>query len=256
MSVDLRSSLANLDRTKARWSGFEQLTGWAILSLPFSSGEVLGLRVFPFSDFAPYRSVWHRNVAGEWTVHVDGPALEIACPRWWGPALCGASLANIRVDWRGPRELRVMVDEPVLDWVVSFSERRMETLMNAMSAPMPTWSWRPRALRAPREWMARWALDMGRIKLDGRAPAGMEAVFMPGRIYGINSSHATLSGNDLGEATTAATEPTVGTFPFPVRGVLAIGDFRARIRDEQEYEALTRRYGRSEPAARNRPAAA
>jgi hypothetical protein len=34
----------------------------------------------------------------------------------------------------------------------------------------------------------------------------------------------------------------VGDFPFPVRGALAIGDFRARIADEREHRALVDRY--------------
>jgi hypothetical protein len=82
--------------------------------------------------------------------------------------------------------------------------------------------------------MAHRALHLGRIRLDGLAPAGMPAVLMPDLVYGVEASRAGLRGVDLGEVTTAAVEPRVGGFPFPVRGVLAIGDFRARIADEQE----------------------
>lgn len=82
MPLDLRGRIASLTPTSGRWRGFEQLSGWAILSLPFAGGDILGARAFPFSDLAPYRSVWHRNPAGEWSVYVDGPALEIGCPRW------------------------------------------------------------------------------------------------------------------------------------------------------------------------------
>ncbi len=243
MALDLRSATRELRGSRSRWSGFEQLTGWAIMGITFSSGEVLGLRDFPYSDLAPYRSIWHRDPVGTWRVYVDGPSLEVGCPRWWGPALESARMAGIDVAWTGPNELRARMAEPALDWTVRLSERPMERIMNLASVPMPTWSWRPRALRAPREWLARWILGMGRISIDGTAPAGMDVVMMPERFYGITGSRASLAGHDLGEATIAATEPTVGAFRFPVRGVLAIGDFRARIRDEVEYRNLRARYG-------------
>lgn len=248
MPVDVRAATGAVRESRSRWRGFEQLTGWSILGITFSSGEILGLRVFPHSDFAPYRSIWHRDGTGAWTVYVDGPSLEIGCPRWWGPAFQSASLASIAVEWPGPDELRVTMDEPALEWTVSLLERPIERLMNLASAPMPVWSWRPRTLRAPREWAARWALGMGHVQLDGLAPAGMPVVLMPERIYGITASRAVWAGEDLGVAAAAATEPRVGDFAFPVRGVLAIGDFRAKIRDETEYRALRSRYQASIPA--------
>ena len=247
MSLDLRAETARLRASGSRWRGFEQLTGWSILSLSFHSGDVLGLRVFPYSDFAPYTSIWHQDPHGAWRVYVDGPSLEVGCPRWWGPALHSTRLASIAVEWTAPNELRVTMDEPRLDWTVRMSERPAERLMNLVSSPMPALSWRPRVLRAPREWAARWVLKMGRIRIDGLAPAGMNVVLMPERVYGVSYSRATLAGVDLGEATTAATEPLVGDFSFPIRGVLGIGDFRAIIKDEAEYQELRSRY--HEPAA-------
>jgi hypothetical protein len=248
MAADLRAATATLRESGSRWRGFEQLTGWSILGLTFSGGEILGLRVFPYSDLAPYRSIWHRDSAGAWRVYVDGPSLEVGCPRWWGPALESARLASIQVEWSGPGELRVTMAEPALDWTVNLAERPMEKFMNLASAPMPAWSWRPRALRAPREWMAHWALGMGHVQLDGLAPAGMPVVLMPERIYGIAASRATWEGRDLGEAVAAATEPRVGDFSFPTRGVLAIGDFRARIRDEAQFRDLQSRFKESPQA--------
>lgn len=146
------------------------------------------------------------------------------------------------MEWTGPRTLRVTMREPSLDWSVTLTERPMEAVMNRMAGPMPTRTWRPRPMCAMRELMAHRALHLGRIRLDGLAPAGMPAVLMPDLVYGVEASRANLRGVDLGEVTTAAVEPRVGGFPFPVRGVLAIGDFRARIADEQEYRALADRY--------------
>ena len=245
MPPDLRAATAGLDASRARWRGYEQLTGYSILGITFTSGDILGLRVFPHSDFAPYQSVWHRDRTGAWSVYVDGPSLEIGCPRWWGPALQTAGLASIAVEWPGPNELRVTMGEPALEWTVTLDERPVERLMNLAGAPMPAWSWRPGMLRAPREWMARWALGMGHVRMGGQAPARMPIVLMPRRIYGIAASRGAWEGRDLGDATIAATEPRVGGFAFPVRGAFAIGDFRAKILDEPEYQALRARYAPS-----------
>jgi hypothetical protein len=242
MALDLRARIESMSGNGNRWPGFEQLTGWAILALPFSTGDILGVRDFPFSDFAPYHSVWHRDPAGDWSVYVDGPSLEIGCPRWWGPGLRTARLATISIDWTGPRSVRIAMAEPALEWSVAFSERATEALMNRMGGLMPPATWRPRSLRAMRELMAHRVLDLGRIQLDGPLPTGNQAVLMPDLVYGVESSEAVLRGVDLGPATRAPSEPRVGDFPFPVRGALAIGDFRARIADEQEHRALAERY--------------
>jgi len=239
MSLDLQTRISSLHNNDGRWRGFEQLTGWAILALSFSSGDILGVRDFPFSDLAPYRSIWHRDQAGNWSVYVDGPALEVGCPRWWGPALQDAALASIGIEWTDPRTLRVTMAEPALEWTMKLNERPLEAVMNRMGAPMP---WRPRLMRAMRELMAHRVLGMGRIRLDGLVPAGMPAVMMPDLIYGVEESHAESRGVDLGPITRASVEPRVGEFPFPVRGALAIGDFRARIVDEQEHRILADRY--------------
>jgi hypothetical protein len=248
MSLDLHRRTDELSPLGARWPGFEQLSGWAIYTLPFSSGDILGLRVLPISDFAPYRSVWHWDPAGDWRVYVDGPALEIGCPRWWGPALKAAALATIGIEWTGPQTLRVTMSAPSLAWTLTLSERPTEAAMNRMGSVMPAWTWKRRPLRAMRELMAHRGLSLGRIRLDGLAPAGMPIVLMPDLVYGVEASHAELDDVDLGPITKAASEPRVGAFPFPVRGVLAIGDFRARIEDEEEYRALVDRYRAFRPA--------
>ncbi len=49
-------------------------------------GHVLALRVFPENDFAPYRSIWHRTPDGTWSIYVDGPRVDTACPRYFGAA--------------------------------------------------------------------------------------------------------------------------------------------------------------------------
>ena len=51
-------------RGHAPWPGHEYVKGWGVFGLPFDSGHVLALRVFPENDFGPYRTVWHRDPDG------------------------------------------------------------------------------------------------------------------------------------------------------------------------------------------------
>ena len=51
---------------EAPWPGHEYVRGWGVFGLPFDSGHVLALRVFPQSSFGPYRTLWHRDPEGRW----------------------------------------------------------------------------------------------------------------------------------------------------------------------------------------------
>jgi hypothetical protein len=62
------------------WPDVEYVKGWGIFGLPFESGHVLALRVFPHSSFGPYRTVWHRDPGGGWSIHVDGPRGGLGLP--------------------------------------------------------------------------------------------------------------------------------------------------------------------------------
>jgi hypothetical protein len=65
----------------------EYVKGWGCSGgLPFESGHLLALRVFPHSSFGPYRTGWHRDPDGCWSIHVDGPQVDTACPRYYGAA--------------------------------------------------------------------------------------------------------------------------------------------------------------------------
>jgi len=41
-------------RGEPPWLGYEYVRGWGVFALPFNSGHVLALRVFPENDFSPY----------------------------------------------------------------------------------------------------------------------------------------------------------------------------------------------------------
>src|SRR5215204_4676177 len=122
--LDLATPLSALSdrRGQAPWPQHEYVRGWGVFGLPFDRGHVLALRVFPDNDFAPYRTLWHRNPEGEWSIYVDGPRLDAACPRYYGPACTHTAFARIELEWLAPAALRVMREDPSLEWNLGANE--------------------------------------------------------------------------------------------------------------------------------------
>lgn len=234
---DLAARLSHLPerRGPAPWQDHEHVKGWGVMGLPFDSGHYLALRVFPENDFAPYKTVWHRDPEGRWSIFVDGPRLDTACPRYYGPACTHVGHAQIDLTWTGPMALRVTVDAARLEWTLDASETRLLRVLNPLSAGLPLWTWRPRALLRARELLAQRALGMGDIRMSGSMPSGHHGTLMPQRMYLIEDAAAVLDGVDLGHAAHVARTPDIGGFPLPARGVLAIGQAAWPILDHDEY---------------------
>src|SRR5262249_5909825 len=111
-------------------SGYEYVKGFGIFGLPFDSGHVLALRVFPENDFGPYITIWHRPPAGAWSIFVDGPRLDTACPRYYGAATRHVQFSKITLQWTEAAALSIRVDDPELDWSVSMAAPLHFRLMN------------------------------------------------------------------------------------------------------------------------------
>ena len=235
--VDLASRLLDLParRGDPPWPGHEYVKGWGVMGLPFDSGHVLALRVFPENDFSPYRTIWHRDPEGLWSIYVDGPRFDTACPRYYGAACAHVGHARIGIDWTGPASLRVTMDSPHLEWTIEAKETRTLRLLNAASPRLPLWTWRSAALVRARERLARGLLGMGAIRLSGTMPSGHIGILMPARMYLIDESTAVLDGRDLGLPTRVRPNPQIGGVPLPARGVLAIGGASWTILDHDEY---------------------
>ena len=227
------------DLGEAPWPDHEYVRGWGVFGLPFDSGHVLALRVFPQSSFGPYRTVWHRDPRGRWSIYADARHVEHACPRYYAPACEYVGPARIGLEWTGPRTLRVTMDEPALDWTLTAARSPLLGLLNPLSAAMPVSSWRPRALVRARELLAQ-AMGMGRIEMSGVMPSGHSGLLMPQRMYLVDESSAVLGGTDLGRPTRLRENPTIGGVPLPARGVLAIGQAMWPISDHDEYDAARR----------------
>ncbi len=99
-AVSLSAKLSDLPavRGHAPWPNHEYVKGWGVFGLPFDSGHVLALRVFPENDFSPYRTVWHRDPGGRGRstsmvhdstppapVTTAGPATSPGAPRSGSP---------------------------------------------------------------------------------------------------------------------------------------------------------------------------
>ena len=235
--LDLSSKLSALAvvRGRAPWPDHEYVKGWGVFGLPFDSGHVLALRVFPENDFAPYRTLWHRDPNGSWSIHVDGPRLDTACPRYYGAACDYTGFAHIEVTWTGPASLRVSMDSPSLDWTLTATSTRLLSVLNTISAALPLATWRPRSLVRARERMAR-GLGMGRLEMSGVMPSGHAGTLMPQQMYSVDDSRATLGGVDLGRPVHLNDNPMIGGVALPARGILAIGEAVWEILDYTEYE--------------------
>ena len=139
------------------WPGHEYVNGWGLLSQAFESGDVLALRVFPEGTFGGFCAVWHRDPAGRWSIHVDSPRPQTACPRYFGAAAHHTAGTGIRVDWTGPASVRVTMDRPSLDWTFTASTTPVLELVNAVNAALPPATWRHRRLVRRVSWRrGRW----------------------------------------------------------------------------------------------------
>ncbi|MFL6205114.1 MAG: hypothetical protein ACJ739_07155 [Acidimicrobiales bacterium] len=235
--TNLASKLSELParQGQAPWPDHEYVKGWGVMGLPFDSGHYLALRVFPENDFSPYKTVWHRDPDGQWSIFVDGPRFDTACPRYYGPACTRVEHASVDLTWTGPMSLRVTADEAHLNWTLNATETGLLRAINAMSARLPDWTWRRPSLLRARELLARRVLGMGDIRMSGTMPSGHTGTLMPKRMYFIDDSTATLDDKDLGHAARMRATPDIGSFPLPARGVLAIGQAAWRILDHDEY---------------------
>lgn len=224
---------------EAPWPDHEYVRGWGVFGLPFDTGHVLALRVFPQGSFGPYRTIWHRDPDGRWSIHADAQIVEHACPRYYGPACEYVGSSRIDLAWKDPRTLHVTMDEPSLDWTLTASRSALMGLLNPVSAALPLSSWRPPALVRARERLAQ-ALGMGRLAMSGVMPSGHSGVLMPQRMYLVDQSSAVLGGVDLGSPTRLRENPDIGGVPLPARGVLAIGQAMWQIGDPAEFEDARR----------------
>ena len=216
--------------------GFEYVRGFGVFSLPFDSGHVLALRVFPENDFAPYVTIWHRSPDGKWSIFGDSVSVETACPRYYGAACSHVQFSRIKLTWTGPMDLSIEMDDPRLSWSVSMTTTPLVRLMNMVSPRLPDPLWRAPTMLRVWEWAGRTFFDLGDFKLSGTMPSGHFGILMPQRMFPIISTKANLSGQDLGQGARVKENPSIGKARLPARPTFAIGRAFFKILDPVEYE--------------------
>jgi hypothetical protein len=201
----------------------ERFTGYALMSLPFSSGYVLGLRRFPVTSVGPgYTSLWLRNPAGEWTIYTTVPA-DVSCPRYFGSALEATSIHEIGIAWLDGRSLTVTIADVGLVWTVRLATTRMTRMMSAVAHSLPPAFWRSASFLRVMGAVAGPALHAGRIGMIGRTPNTQLFKASPRRMWVVESSTATLTGVDLGAIAALPEQERLGDFWMPQRGIFMIG---------------------------------
>lgn len=237
-SVDVASTVAGI-RPGARRSplpGHEHQDGWAIVAFPFDSGHVLALRVARRNDFAPFTSVWHRTPDGAWSLYVDGPRLDTACPRYWGPAAEHVRSTDISVEWTAPDEVRVETTDPDLRWTTRMAAGPLVRAVNAVSRNLPERVLRSGPMVRLAEALSEHLLDLGDVTLATPVPGGQNATVLTRQLFPVADGSARLDGEDLGSPATGPETPTFGEARFPARPVVWVGRAYLTIVDDEEYE--------------------
>ncbi|NBC83456.1 MAG: hypothetical protein GVY19_08745 [Bacteroidetes bacterium] len=238
MAPDLAYKLKEIEPkvSVSLWPGFEHYKGYGVMSLPFSSGYVLGLRVFPENDFAPYSSVWIQNPDGEWSIFNDGPSLKTSCPRLWGPSLRHTDLTSMSINWLDKNIIEIEMEKPRLVWSMTIRSTPLLKVLNAMNSGLPLWTWSNNTMRRVREKMACSLLKMGKIRFAFETPNHQIVYIMPEETFFISSSKALLEGVDLGTPIQLKHNPMIGGVSLPRRPNLIIGQAHASINDPDEYQ--------------------
>lgn len=229
--------------------GFEYVRGFGVFALPFDSGHILALRVFPQNEFAPYCTIWHRPPDGDWSIFVHGPRVDTACPRYYGAAAKQSVHARITLQWTGPMTLSIEMDAPKLTWTVTMTTPPLVAVTNAISSAIPEWLWRAPAMLRAFERMGQWLFDLGDITLSGPAPNGQFGILMPRQMFPVQSSSARFEGMDFGSPTRAEVNPSIGALRLPARPMFAVGGAYFEILDQEEHEQTIRELRADDPHA-------
>ncbi|UYO96371.1 hypothetical protein OED01_12265 [Microbacterium sp. M28] len=219
----------------------ERFAGYALMSLPFRSEYVLGLRRFPVTSVGPgYTSVWLRAPDGAWTIYTT-IAASLSCPRYFGSALDATSVHEIAVDWTGASAFTVrIVDDVDLHWTVALAETGMTRMMSGMASALPDGFWRNGMFLSALGGVAGPSLRAGRIGMTGRTPNRQRFRARVRRMWIVEDSSASLRGQDLGEVAPLDEQTRLGDFWMPQRGIFMLGGAEFDPEDAGEHPPTTK----------------
>jgi hypothetical protein len=199
----------------------DRFTGYAVLGVTFTSGDMLALRRFPITSSGPgYTSVWHCSPTGRWTFYTD--VAGHGCAEYFAPALDEVVVAPIRIEWNGPRRVSIAVDGGQrLVWSLLMRSTPFTRVFNAVGPWLaPLMAKHPRLLR-PLAMIARLVFHTGPLRLTGRAPNGAGFAGTPWALWIVRSSRACIGGQDTGPDRPLDRDLALGEFLIPRRGLFA-----------------------------------
>jgi hypothetical protein len=77
-----------------------------------------------------YRSIWHRDPQGRWTIHTTG-APELSCPRYMDSMATTAEVPDIDLSWRDDHALDITIGDE-LSWRIELRATLATRLMTTM----------------------------------------------------------------------------------------------------------------------------
>ena len=201
----------------------ERFVGFGIMGLPFSNGHYLAMRQFPATSFAPpYMSVWHRDPSCDWTFYATTPGQQ-SCARYFRSATPNDAVqCDIAVTWIGPWSVSIEISD-VLHWTVNLEATRATRLMNRIAGRLSESAWTDPTMLSRLGRVARRTLDVGDVRLTGRAPNGQCYSMAPKQLWLVADSRAVLRGRDLGPSGPLLRQARLGDFRMPQRGIGMVG---------------------------------
>jgi hypothetical protein len=202
----------------------ERFSGWGLMGLPFSSGDVIASRRFPASSIGPgYTSVWYRSPAGEWTFYADIEP-EVACTRYFGAGVARAVFCPITIQWTAGDQLHIEVPDAALACDITVGASVASRTMNLMASCFPEAAWRsPRMLRMT-AMMAGPMLRAGKLGMTGTTPNRQDFIANPRKIWVVKSAHLRAGERETSEPGPVSPQAHLADFYIPQRGLLAIGN--------------------------------
>jgi hypothetical protein len=201
----------------------ERFVGFGIMGLPFASGHYLAMRQMPATTYSPpYVSVWHRDPSCNWTFYATTPGQQ-SCARYFSSATPNDAVqCDIDVTWTGPRTFLVEIPGR-LEWTVELQSTRATRLMGKISGRLSESAWTNPVMLHRLGRVARRTLDVGDVKLTGRAPNGQCYSMAPKQVWLAADSQAVLNGRDLGPSGPLLRQARLGDFRMPQRGIGMVG---------------------------------
>jgi hypothetical protein len=203
----------------------ERFTGYGVMGVPYSRGHYLALRdMLASSVGAAYRTVWHRDPQGRWTIFTNSDP-RTSCPRYFGSVAAVVRVPAIEVTWRDDWTLDVAVSGR-LSWRLTLQATPATQIMTTMGRATPQWAWNTDAVLDSMGPMAGGFLRSGRLRLRGATPNGPRFKAAPMRVWRVRGGGAEMDGADLGVPAPLTEQTRLGDFWLPQRGLFFVGQAR------------------------------